>query len=317
MPIRDISYNITVDGNSKNVSTASFSDAYKTPIAKFQFETNTASIDWLGKAVTASLAVGALDESVFAGFVDDVSYTRLPGTYAVTASNNLRLAKEHWLVPSDLESPWSRSNIAAEDLVQALLSEAGISDYSGASSGFTFGTSSPAEFSLVSVLDAIEQINNILVYSIYMIGSTTYWQRVLPVPSGAPSSTLTDFISISRVTGTDNLRNKIVVFGKDGIKAEASAVSPYLPAGFYQTAIVSSALIDSQSMAQQSADYNLILYNKLTEQLKVDIEGDPRINVRDTVRITYSPLSIDEDWFVYSLQHSFDDTFTTSMVLRK
>jgi hypothetical protein len=317
MPVHAISYTVTVDGTSIYIKSLSFSDGYKTPVTKLQFETDTASILWLGKQVTASLTVGAISGQIFSGYIDDVSYARFPEIYEITASNDLRLAKEHWLVPANLENPWSRSNIAAETLVRDLLAEAGLTNYSGTSSGFTFGTSSPAEFSIMSVLDAVEQINNILAYTLYEDASTIYWKQLFPVPSGAASFTFSTFSSISKTTGTENLRNKVVVFGKDGIRAEASAVSAYLPSGFYQTAIVSSELIGSQSMADQSASYNLQLYNKLTEQLKIDIEGEPRVKARDTVHITYAPLSIDEDWFVYSLQHSFSDTFTTSMILRK
>jgi hypothetical protein len=317
MPVHAISYTVTVDGSSINIKSLSFSDGYKTPVTKLQFETDTASILWLGKQVIASLTVGAISGQIFTGYVDDVSYTRFPGVYEVTASNELRLAKEHWLVPASLDNPWSRSNIAAENLVRDLLAEAGLTNYSGITSGFTFGTSYPAEFSIMSVLDAIEQINTILAYTLYENNATIYWRQIFPVPSGTASFTFTNFISINKTSGTENLRNKVVVFGKDGIRAESSAVSPYLPSGFYQTAIVSSELIDSQSMADQSASYNLQLYNKLTEQLKIDIEGEPRVKARDTVHITYAPLSIDEDWFVYSLQHTFDETFTTSLILRK
>ena len=308
---------VVVDSTTVKVSGLQFSDGYKNPISKLSFDCDTASSAWLGKPITATLHIGAVNALVFTGFVDEVVYSRFVDSYDVTCSNVLRLAQEHWLVPDSLESPWSKSNIAAEDLVEDLLAEAGIIDYVGNTSLFTFGTQSPAEFMLMSILDAIDQINNILAYTLYVDGSTVYWDQIFPVPSGSPVKTLDKFIQIDHSVSTKNLRNKVVVFGKNGIKEEASAVSPYLPTDFYQTAIVSSELIDTSSMASQSAAYNLQLYNKLTEQVRVDIEGDPTLKVNDTVHVTHAPLSIDSDWFVYSLNHDFGNIFTTTMVLRK
>lgn len=315
--IRDISYSVTVDSNSKDVIAVEYNDGFKTPITKLQFETPDASIDWLGKSVAVSLTRNALSEEVFTGYVENVAYSRMPATYEITCSNELIKARNHWLVMGDIDSFWTRENIAAETLIGDLLAEAGLTNYNGDISSFTFGTNGPVEFNLLSVMDAIDQLNNILAYSIYMDGSTVRWSQTFPVPSGSPSYTYTEFISIIRTVETKNLRNKVVAFGKDGIYAEASASSPYLPSGFYQTAIVSSQLIDTQSMANSAVNYNLQLYNKLGQELRVDIEGDPRVKVRDTVHITYSPLGIDEDWFVYAVKQSFGETYTTALTLRK
>ena len=315
--IRDISYSVEVDSDAKEVIAIEYNDGFKTPITKLQFETTEATIDWLGKGIDVSLTRDALSEEVFSGYVENVSYTEMPGTYEITCSNELIKARNHWIVMGDIDSFWTRENIAAETLIGDLLAEAGLTNYNGDVSSFTFGTNGPVEFNLLSVMDAIDQLNNILAYSIYMDGDTIRWSQTFPVPSGAPLYTYTDFMSIVKSVQTKNLRNKVVAFGKDGIYAEASAVSPYLPEGFYQTAIVSSQLIDTQGMASSAVNYNLQLYNKLGQELKVEIEGDPRVKVRDTVHITYSPLSIDEDWFVYSVRQSFADTFTTSLTLRK
>lgn len=312
-----IDYDVTVDSSPVKIAGLQFSDGFKNPISKLSFDCDDGASTWLGKPVTATLHIGAVNELIFTGYVDEVVYSRFVDSYEVTCSNVLRLAKEHWIVPNNLESPWSRSNISAENLVRDLLAEAGLTNYSGATSSFTFGTQSPAEFMLMSVMDAIDQINNILAYTIYVEGSTVYWDQIFPVPSGTPVKTLDKFIQIDHVVSTKNLRNKVVVFGKNGIREEASAVSPHLPSGFYQTAIVSSELIDTSSMASQSAAYNLQLYNKLTEQVRVDIEGDPTLKVNDTVRITHAPLGIDSDWFIYSLNHDFSNVFTTTLVLRK
>jgi hypothetical protein len=119
---------------------------------------------------------------------------------------------------------------------------------------------------------------------------------------------------------TDNLRNKVIVFGLKPIYAEASAASPYLPADFYKTAVVSSELIDTQGMADDSANYNLDLYNKLTENLNLEAEGDYRVRVRDTVSVTEPFIPDAEgDWFVFALSHRLAESsgYTMSMTLSR
>ena len=317
MPIRNITYLVTVDGDSVDIVSCEVSSSFKTFVSKASFTVYSANSSWLGKEVEISLGYNGSNTKIFEGYVDDVAYTRLPGTYEITCSDILRLAEKHYIVTDSLEEPWSRENITAEDLVGDLLEEAGITSYDGYTSHFTFGVDGKVEFNITAVSDAISQICNILATNVYAVNGTAYFRQTMPVPTGSPSKTITDYIQADYTYGTEQLRNKVVVFGKKDIYAEASESSPYLPTGFYQTAIVSSELIDSQSMADSSADYNLELYNKLTEELKLDIEGDPSIFVRDTIHVTNATIDMDDDWFVYSVKHSMDDTFTTSLYLRR
>ncbi len=315
--IKDITYSVTVAGNPVKVTNIEVSEAFKSPVAKASFTTNAVvTDDWLGDSVTIALGYGDDNTTVFVGQIDNIVYTRLPGTYEITCSNILDRAVKYYIVTQSLENPWTRSNIAAEDLVGALLAEAGLTTYNGYASGFTFGVWGEVEFNLLSSMDAINQINNILATNIYAINDTVFWDNTQPVPSTA-THTVELYEKIMYSYGTRDLRNKVVVFGKNGIYAEASAESPYLPGGFYQTAIVSSELIDQQSMADAAAGYNLSLYNKLTEELKVDIEGDASIRVRDTARVISDKLGMDENWFVYSVKHSFNETFITSLIMRR
>lgn len=316
--IRELDYLVTVNGLTQEIEGASVDMGYRSSVSTASFTVNSASTDWLGDPVSIYLGYDGNPVQVFQGYINDISWSRMPGTYEISCGDILQRAEKHFIVTNNLDSPWSRRNIAAEDLVGDLLEEAGITNYQGETSGFTFGVSSAVEFNVVSVLDAIGQLNHILFYVIYAdFTGKVWWKRVPPEPSGTPVKTLDKFISLSYTYGTKDLRNKVVVFGKTGINAEASASSPYLPADFYQTAIVSSALIDQQSMADSAASYNLDKYNKLTEELKVEIEGDPSLQVRDTVHITDSRTGLDNDWFVYSVKHSFDEVFTTSLYLRR
>lgn len=312
---RNLVYNVLVDNTPVKVTEVELTEAFKMPVTKCSFTTSDDVSGWLGKQASISIGLNT-PVHVFSGTVVEINYTRLPGVSSVVVANILDRAQKHYIVTSNLEEPWTRSNIKAEDLVRDLLAEAGITNYVGWNSMFTFGVSSPVEFNLIASLDAINQINNILATTIYVEGETVYWDQTQPVPA-TPVKGYTHFISVNYTYGTKDLRNKIVLFGKPPIYAEASAESPFLPSGFYQTAIVSSELVTEQSMADQAVIYNLNLYNKLTEELRVEIEGDPSVRVRDTVAISNSGINADGNWFVYSLRHTFSNVFTTTLFLRR
>lgn len=115
----------------------------------------------------------------------------------------------------------------------------------------------------------------------------------------------------------EDLRNRVVVYGKDPIAAEASIASPYLPADFYKTAVIASPLITTQDMADDTAAFNLELYNRLTRSVSCEALGDYRVHVNDIVTITESHTTVSGLWFIYSMSHSWSDTgYTMRMVLR-
>lgn len=312
--IKTLDYIVTVGGVPRICTQIGVSVDYKSTVARASFVTTDADVSWLNQVVNIHIGYSGNLVSVFSGYVDAVAYTRLPHLYEISCSDILKLAEKHFIVTENLEEPWSRSNISAEDLVRDLLSEAGLTNYNGQASAFTFGTQHPVEFNTIAVIDAISQIKNIIAYDLYALNGVIYFNDTRPIP-GTVTETITKVISWDYEYNTNNLRNKVVVFGRDSIYAETSVVSPYLPVDFYQTAIVSSELINTQSMADSSAAYNLDLYNRLGEQLKVEIEGNANINCRDTVHITLN--GIDCAWFVYSIKHTMNETFTTELHLRK
>jgi len=324
MSISNLYYNVNVGGNIIDVLSLETNEGYKQTTARCSIETN--SVTGVGLNDTVAITIGYEEDHaiLFRGYVDDISESRLPGTYEIACRDVLKLAIEHFIVSTDLENPWSRENIVAENLVRDILLEASISNYSGEVTAFTFGTSCPAEFNLMSSWDGINLICNILAYHCYAEDGTVYFKRIFPVPAAVAEKTFTvgDTGEISYIEygyNTDNLRNKVVVFGRDGIYAEASVVSPYLPAGFYKTAIVSSDLIDQQSMADAAAQYNLELYNKLTEYAKLSIIGDHTMRCRDTIAVT-EPFTemVAKKWFVYAVTHKImDNKYTTELNLSR
>jgi hypothetical protein len=95
------------------------------------------------------------------------------------------------------------------------------------------------------------------------------------------------------------------VYGASGVTATASAVSPYLPAGFYKTAVLATPVITNNSLAQQTADLNLARFNRLTETLSMQVEGDWRITPRLFTTVTESFVGASGDWFIFQVEHSF------------
>lgn len=261
---------------------------------------------------------------LFHGNVKAIECANLPGLYTLQCLDDLWRAKEYWFVPADLDNPWSRSNIAAEDLAEDILNECGITAYSADyTPGFTFATGEvPVEIKLVAAADPLSWINEITGSHIYCdANGTVHYTDIEPVP-GASSATLTtgnngQLIFTDYTKSDENLRNKVVVFGVPGISAIRSAVSPHLPADFYKTAIISHGMIDTEWIAQKCAEINLDTLNRLTEGVIVECEGDPSIDCRDTVTVTEAFTGVAGDWFVYAATHIFRASYTMRLTLKK
>jgi hypothetical protein len=278
----------------------------------------------IGDAIEITLGYSGDTAKLFHGNIKAVECANLPGLYTLQCLDDLWRAREYWFVPDDLDNPWSRSNIAAETLVEDILAECGITDYSADyTPGFTFATGEvDVELKLVAAADPLNWINEITGGHIYCDNTgTIHYTDIEPIP-GTPSATLTtgnagQLIFTDYTKSDDNLRNKVVVFGAPGISATRSAVSPYLPANFYKTAIISHGMIDTEWMAQKCAEINLDTLNRLTEGVVVECEGDPDIDVRDTVTVTESFTGVAGNWFVFAATHIFREAYTLRLTLKK
>ena len=261
---------------------------------------------------------------LFHGTVKAIEAANLPGIYSMQCLDDLWRAKEFWFVPDDLGDPWSRSNIAAETLVEDILAECGIVDYSADwVPGFTFATGTePVEIKLVAAADPLNWINEITGGHIWADNTgTAHYDDTQPIP-GVSTATLTtgnngQLIFTDYTKSDENLRNKVVVFGAPGISATASAASAHLPANFYKTAIISHGMIDTQAMAQDTADLNLTVLNRLTEGVVVECEGDPDIDCQDTVTVTEAWTGVAGDWFVLAATHTFESSYRMRLTLTK
>jgi len=307
MTTRILSYSVTLNGNAvTDMTQCTVNQGFNQATARFDMEMRTLPACDVNDDVSITLGYSGSTSLVFTGKIDTIEKSNPPGVTRVTGRDILKRAQEHLLVPTTAQVPaFTRTNISAEALVQALLAECGLTNYGSDVSGYTF---LEPEFSLEFVFGAIEQICNILQWHCYADTAGKVWFRdIKPVP-GVSSKTLNSGVGgnltlISYRKSDADLRNKVVVFGKDDIQATASAASPYVPAGYFKTAVIASPLIDSQTMADGAASFNLTAWNKLTETIDCEAEGDADVNVMDTVTVTETWTGINEDWFVYSCDH--------------
>jgi len=310
MTTRVRSYSITLDGNAvTDLTECSVSEGFNQSSARFEMMMRTLPACDVNDDVSITLGYTGNSNLIFTGKIDYIQKDNPPGLTTVTGRDVLKRAAEHLLVPGAAQDPaFTRGNISAEALVQALLAECGLTNYGSDASGYTF---LEPEFTLVQVYSAIEQICGILQWHCYADTAGKVWFKdIKPVPVGAPSKTFNsgvggNLLLIDYRKDDDDLRNKVVVFGKDPISATASAASPYVPSGYYKTAVVASPLIDTQAMADGAASFNLTAWNKLTETIDAEAEGDSSVHVRDTVTVTETWTGVDEDWFVHNCVHRF------------
>lgn len=312
-----------------------------------------ATVD-LNDTITVDMGYEDEHQQVFSGRIKEVRRSRAEGTLTLVAKDILIDAAEFFMVAFNPDDPWSRNNILAEDLVGDLLAEAGITGYSpSVPLSFTFGINAPATFNLISVMDAVNQVATILAWHVYCDTGIVYFRDVVPywrsgsakdtqygqsgnlddpldyifctdgsiIPSDFPGDTIYDtVIQMERSYSDENLRNRVVVIGRDGIVSDAHVTSPYLPPDFYKTAVIASPLIDSGTMADAAAQYNLSLLNRLTDSMTLDILGNPAIKPRQFCVVGDNFIGVDKNdyWFIYEVNHTWGGGgYTTKLILSR
>lgn len=268
----------------------------------------------------------------FTGYVDDVDREAFPNKFVIAARDILKRAIDNYIV-DEIEY----DSVQAEDAVKDLLERSGIYNYSLDTTSFTIGDVNPAKFSLISAMDAIKAIADLIGWRIWATkGGLVRFMKVYPRPSTeyrwlyTKDPTFGSESGMVRVTRsfTDvNLRNWIEVWGwtnpttGDTIKATAYADSPFVPSPpRYRKAVVSSEIIDTQGMADWIAARVLSDLNCLLERGEVEIQGNPRLNVGDTIRITedWTDQSSGVNYFIYGLSSRMDagGNYTMSLQIR-
>jgi hypothetical protein len=206
-------------------------------------------------------------------------------------------------------------------LVEALLNMAQITNYVHDTTYFSFGITRDVEVNLLSAYDMCKTVADILAYSLWCdIDGVAHFQDRRPYVMGgdSPVKSLSGILKIIHRVSDRDLRNRIVIYGAEGIYAVAEAESPYLPTGFRKSVVVASPWIDDQSMAEAACAYNLDKLNRLTEEISVEVLGDPSLHARQVVDVTDTHTGISGNWYIYTAEHRWGEGgYVTSMELRK
>jgi hypothetical protein len=278
----------------------------------------------IGSSITVNLGFTGNHQRVFQGYVKNIEHRIAPEEYIITASNKMVRAMDYFLVSDNPKTPFTRNHIKAETLVKQLMAIAGLTNYSGQNSQFTFGINTNVTVNLTSIYDYCKFIADIIAFHLYADndGKIHFLSRP-PYPQGGDPSVATinesSIINNTYSESDRDLRNRVVVYGANGIYATAQASSPYLPGGFYKSIAVSApGVIDTTSMAQKSANYNLALFNKLTIGGQATILGNPALEARQCITLSGNRISeLNRKWYIYGCEHSWSKSgYVTSLDLR-
>ena len=305
---------------------ASIDDDYSQPCRSAVVECLSTSLS-LGDEVTVDMGYTDEHEELFVGYVVEKAVKRTGGgvSWSMRLRDKLWRAMAYFIASDNPEEPLTYSNIPSENLVNAMLTIAGVpGPYVLDSPGFTFAPEEPLEVQLVSAWDMISRVCDLIAWHCYDDRGVIRFLDRKPYSMPGDTSIYTfitgnegRILSIEPLAiSSDKIRNRVVVYGDEGIYASAQAESPFLPAGFYKTEVIAAPdLIDTQQMAQDIADYNLELLNRLEKTTTMRVAGTPSVSARSTVTVTEANTGVADDWFVYGCRHEWSTTYTTSLTL--
>jgi len=306
--------------NTSGIISIKFQEAHQdtAPMLVVEAETSTLTN---GDAVTCDLGYVGDHNTVFSGYVKEVTKSTSPTKVKISAYGILVRASDYFIASTNPDNPFTRTGITAEALVGQVLALAGINSYGYEATSFTF---TEVEVNLASAYEYCHGIANTLAWYLYADQNNKAWfiERWNGLMDGdTPTKTIdnTKLIETSRVINTRDLRNRVVVYGRNGIHAESKSSSPHLPSGFYQTVVASAEWITKQNQANLAASRNLALLNKLGETCRIAMLGDSSYAARQIVTFNYSPIGASGNWYVESVDHSITSTggFTTILSLKK
>lgn len=326
-----------------NIISVSLNESHSnaSTIAIINAETVTADI---GDLITIDMGYTTDHAEMFTGYIKNIDRTVPDNTYQITAYDMLVRASDFFIVSSTPDNPFKRRNILLEDLVDDLLALAGLTLFDFEPTFFTIGVSTDVEVNIIACYDICKQLADIVTWSfwadhtgnIYFKNRKPFLMRgdsmqpgdvadvAMNLATPLTNATILDYTY--RIDEKD-LRNKVTVYGNKGITAEALSSTSYdprthsqetiLPADFYKTILAAIPYIDTVSEAQDSADYNLYLYNKLTESASMQIEGRTDFHARTAITVS-GVTDVSGDWYVYSCEHSLSNSgFTTNLELKR
>lgn len=308
--------------NTSNINNLNFQEAHQdtAPMLVVDAESSTLTN---GDLVTCDLGYVGDYNRIFTGYVKDIKRSTPPTKVKITAYGAMVRASDYFIAARNPDNPLSKENITAEDLVGDILALAGLTSYGYEETNFTFGVTGPFEINLVSAYEFCSMVSNTLAWHLYadQNGKAWFverWNGLMDDDTSTKTIDNTKIIQAQRTQTTRDLRNRIVIYGRNGIHAVRKANSPYLPSGFYQSVVASADWIDSQTMANLAAERNLELLNRLGEMCQVVILGDTSYQQRQVVTFNYSRIGASGSWYVEAVEHSLGNSgFTTTLSLKK
>jgi len=313
MTIRTLAHTIP---SITGLISCSLTEGYNSSLTQAVIECRSTTLD-LGDAITFNLGYSTGTVKVFTGFVRQISKDLVGGTTQVVCEDELSKAVDFFIAADDPLDPFTRSEISTEDLIGDILALADITNYApNPPLSVTWGTSgTEIELNLVMVWSAVKQFADALAWTVYADrDGTVILEDRKPYDMGGDVSSFTwtlgtnNILTVNRSESAENLRNKVVVYGTEGISASAEASSPFLPPGFFKTAVLASPIFTDSGLAQTVADFNLALFNRLTESASITIEGDPNVKPRLFATITEPFTGMSGMWFIFQVEHNFNNT---------
>ena len=271
----------------------------------------------VGDAINFELGYVGDSGKVFTGYVREINRSLPDAQCTVLCEDKLAKAVDYFIAVNDPSNPHRYSNIKSEDFVEAILNLASIVAYTeDVPLEFIWGTNGPVEINLVNAWQLLSDFAGMLAWHIYADrNGTVHYTDRKPYDMGSDSATFTwntavDYVDIKAIShgiSTKKLRNRVVVYGKNNISSTASAVSPYLPANFYKTAVIATPMLDTSGLTSAAANFNLALYNRLTETLVLQIVGDWNVKPRLFATVTDNLTDTSGLWFIYQVEHQFGE----------
>jgi len=308
-------------------------------MANIQCITSTLTI---GDHVNVNLGYSTGTSKVFSGYVKAIETKTPDGVITITAHDDMTRAVDYFIVSNDPVNGYQFQNITAQALIQTLMEMAGLYSFDLDNTHFTLGVNNAFSVNLVSSYDYSRMIADLIAWMVWCDrnGIITLKNRK-PYPmtgtsgqpgdvADSPIATITDtgLFDASYGFNEKDLRNKVAIYGAEGLYKDASSPNSYdpgtgttyaiLPSGYYKAMVLASPLIDDATFAQNACNYNLAMYNKLTYEVPVSAEGNPILEARKVITVTSTKGGISGNWYIFSCEHSWGKGgYTCNMVLRK
>ena len=309
-------------------------------IALIECENTTAKI---GDEITINLGYTDDHAVVFVGYIKQIEKKAPSNTYSITAHDTMSRAIDYFIASSDPNNPFKRRDISAEDLVHDVIALSGLTHFNLQPTSFTLAIGTDATVNLISAYDYASSIADIVCWHLYannVTGVINFVNRkpyVMYGTSGQPGDiadvsigtiTIDKILTISHKMDEVNTRNRVVVYGKDTVHAEAKALLTYDPLiddtlsglGYYKTVVFASPLLTSTHYAQMSCDYNLNMLNRWGHEINITILGNHNYIARKVITLDFTfsdGESMSKKWYIYSSELNWSrNGFVNNMILR-